>query len=47
MTKGEITYALEDIKETLAIYANSPMTNYTAKLWREWDLLIVQLGSSQ
>lgn len=40
MTQAEIRYALNDIKETLAIYANSPMTAYTAKLWAEWDRLI-------
>jgi len=40
MTITEINYALADIKTTLAIYADQPMTAYTAKLWAEWDDLI-------
>jgi hypothetical protein len=40
MTIQEINYALADIKETLAIYANQPMTAYTQKLWNEVDNLI-------
>lgn len=41
MTINEINYALNDIKETLQIYVNSPQTSYTKKLWEEWDRLIV------
>ncbi len=40
MTVNEINFALADIKETLAIYADKPMNAYTAKLWAEWDKLI-------
>lgn len=43
MTQVEIRFALADIKETLAIYADQPMTDYTAKLWSEWDDLIAKL----
>ena len=43
MTYNEIRFALADIKATLAIYADQPMTDYTAKLWAEWDSLIAKL----
>lgn len=43
MTQSEIKFALNDIKETLAIYANLPQSEYTRKLWAEWDLLVSKL----
>lgn len=43
MTQTEIKFALNDIKATLAIYADAAPTNYTRKLWAEWDALIVQV----
>lgn len=43
MTQAEIKFALNDIKQTLAIYADQPQTAYTRKLWAEWDALIVQV----
>lgn len=43
MTQTEIRYALADIKATLAIYADQPASDYTRKLWAEWDALIVQV----
>lgn len=43
MTQAEIKFALSDIKETLAIYANSPQTDYTRKLWAEWDFFMSKL----
>lgn len=43
MSQNEIRFALADIKETLAIYANSPETAYTRKLWAEWDALMAKL----
>jgi len=44
MTQAEIKFALADIKATLAIYADQPQTNYTRKLWAEWDALIVRVA---
>lgn len=43
MTQSEIKFALNDIKETLAIYTNSPQNDYTRKLWAEWDFLVSKL----
>lgn len=43
MTQAEIKFALNDIKETLAIYADAPQSPYTIKLWAEWDALIAQV----
>lgn len=40
MTAAEINFALADIKDTLAIYADAPMTAYTLKLWNEFDALM-------
>lgn len=40
MTINEINFALADIKETLAIYANAAQSAYTVKLWNEFDALI-------
>jgi len=45
MTQSEIKFALNDIKETLAIYADLPQTDYTRKLWDEWDRLMSGLES--
>lgn len=38
-TPAMITYALADIKETLAIWRDTD-TDYTRQLWAEWDHLI-------
>lgn len=44
MTQDEIKFALNDIKQTLAIYADAPATAYTRKLWAEWDALMEKLA---
>jgi glutathione synthase/RimK-type ligase-like ATP-grasp enzyme len=41
MTIAQIDYALTDIKETLDIWRDQE-TDYTRKLWAEWDYLIVR-----
>ena len=38
-TAATIHYALQDIKETLAIWRDAD-TDYTRKLWAEWDYLL-------
>lgn len=41
MTHAEITYALADIKETMALWINTLEDDaYVAKLLREWDDLV-------
>jgi hypothetical protein len=40
MTLDQISYTLADIKETLAIWRDAE-TDYTRKLWAEWDYLLV------
>jgi hypothetical protein len=40
-TLSQVNFALADIKETLAIWRDQD-TEYTRKLWAEWDFLIVK-----
>jgi hypothetical protein len=41
MTYAQVTYALADIKETLAIWVDAPEGDaYVAKLLRQWDDLM-------
>jgi len=36
-----IQYALDDINDTLRTWRDEPETDYTRKLWSEWDYLVV------
>lgn len=38
---AKVRFALADLRETLAIYRDED-TEYTRKLWSEWDFLIVK-----
>ncbi len=40
LTIDQINYALADIKETLHIWRDTE-SDYTRKLWAEWDYLIL------
>ena len=42
-TQAQIDWALKDIKEALDIWREHD-TDYTRKLWSEWDYLIVKKG---
>lgn len=37
---SEVNYALADIKKTLDLWKDAD-TDYTRKLWSEWDYLVV------
>jgi len=39
----ELLGALRDINDTLTIYANSPETEYTKKLWSEFDAYTLEV----
>ena len=46
MNHAQITWALNDIKETLQIWRDEE-TEYTRKLWAEWDYLIALKQAKQ
>ena len=43
MATGSLRFALQDIKGTLDCWKDHPPTEYTRKLWAEWDAYIVEL----
>lgn len=42
MTTEQLRFAIRDVKETLAIWRDEPETDYTRKLWAEWDAYVTE-----
>lgn len=45
MTDGALLYAIRDVSETLDIWKREPETDYTRKLWAEFDAYTVEIAA--
>lgn len=44
MTDADLLYAIRDVRETLDLWRDQIETDYTRKLWAEWDAYTVEIN---